>query len=278
MSKKQKDPRYSTDDLPPIKNLFLYCYFSFMKLFFFLFFGVGSFFLAVVVIPLMKLCIHPADRFKRAGRRFISATFRFFINFMRITGVISLRVDDREKFKHLNSKVIIANHPSILDVVFIISLVPNADCIVRGGLTKTVVAGIINRIYIVNSLGYDQMVELSRESLQTGSNLIIFPEGTRTPRHGTNPYKRGAAHIAYEANCNVLPLYIGGTDKYGLGKHDPWFSYNRTERYLYDIHMLPEIEIAPYKEMESQIAARKLTAAMHDVIAAEALARDNRIV
>ena len=278
MTDEEIKERYAADDLPPVKNWFLYTYHCFMKLFFFVFFGTGSIVLGIIIFPILKICIHPKMKFQKAARAVVSWTFRMFINFMRITGEIRLNVDDRKAFKNLRSTIVVANHPSILDVVFTISLIPNADCIVRGGLANTVLAGVIRQLYIVNTLDYDHMLPHCRKSLESGTNLIIFPEGTRTPRHGLNQYKKGAARIAYDTDSNIQPFYIGGTDKYGLGKHDALWSYNHERRYLYDIHILPQIKIADYKKLEPQIAAKHLTDKMHEVIAAAAKEIDNREV
>jgi 1-acyl-sn-glycerol-3-phosphate acyltransferase len=270
--------RYCADDLPPIRNFLLYTYRVLIKLFLYIFFGTGSAVLAVIVFPLIKLFVHPRKKFQTTARAVVSQTFRFFLSLMRCLGVIRFHVENGEQIRSLKSKIIVANHPSIIDVVFIISLVPNADCIVRGSLAKTILAGVIRQLYIVNSLDYKEMVDFSKKSLNSGTNLIIFPEGTRTPRHGTNSYKKGAARIALDTGCNIQPLYIGGNDKYGLGKYDAFFSYNHTERYFYEIHLLPEIKTADYLHMEPQIAAKRLTDKIHKEIADAAFLLDNRVV
>ena len=131
MKKKEIDEKYNHDELPKVKNWFLYVYRAFMKLFFYLFFGTGSIILALLVFPWIRVFVHPKRKFQTAARAFVSGSFRFFINFMRFTGVVKLKVEDREKFKNIHSKIIIANHPSMLDFVFIMSLIPNANCIVQ---------------------------------------------------------------------------------------------------------------------------------------------------
>ena len=121
MKKKEIDEKYNHDELPKVKNWFLYVYRAFMKLFFYLFFGTGSIVLALLVFPWIRVFVHPKRKFQTAARAFVSGSFRFFINFMRLTGTVKLKVEDREKFKNLHSKIIIANHPSMLDFVFIMS-------------------------------------------------------------------------------------------------------------------------------------------------------------
>lgn len=264
------DEKYSHKDLPKIENIFLYAYGALMKLFFYAFFGIGSVVLGLIVFPIERLFFHPKERFQKAARATVSATFRFFIGCMRAAGVTYSSCDDKEKLKTMQSKIVVANHPSMLDVVFIISLIPNATCIVRGSLAHSMYAAVIRRLYIVNTLDYDELIKLCKAHLDDGANLIVFPEGTRTPRHGVNQWKKGAARIALETNCDVQPLYIGGSDKYGLGKYDAFFSYVRRGVYHYDINVLPEIKISEYKSMEKQIGAKRLTDDMHKAIADKA--------
>ncbi len=267
-SKEEIRQKYNHNELPRVKwyAIPLYWYRCFIKLFCYAFFGIGSVVLAVVVFPWIRVFVHPKEKFQIKAREFVSASFRFFTNVMRVTFAIKLKVDDRQKYRNLHRKVIIANHPSMLDFVFIMSLVPNANCIVRGGLTKTVLAGVIKQCYIVNTLDFDELCRLCKQTIDEGNNVIIFPEGTRSPRHGTNPYKKGAARIAYYSGCDVQPILVGGNDKYGLGKHDPFWSYNHQEKYVYDFTMLPEIKIDEYKNLSETIAAKRLTDKMEEVI------------
>ena len=105
-----------------------------------------------------------------------------------------------------------------------------------------------------------------KELLELVCNVIIFPEGTRSPRHGRNSYKKGAARIALKTGANVQPVFIGGRDKYCLGKHDPWWSYNHVERLLYHFQLLSEIDVSQYKDLSEPIAAKHLTEKMEEVI------------
>ena len=189
-SKEEIERKYNHKELPKVKNFLWYGYSAFMKLFFYFFFGTGSVFLAIFVFPWIRVFEHDKHKFQIKARAFVSASFRFFINFMRLTGVVRLKVDDKDAFRNIHGKVIVANHPSMLDFVFIMSLVPNANCIVRGGLAKTVLAGVIKQCYIVNTLDFDELCALCKQTLDEGNNVIIFPEGTRSPRHGKNPYKK----------------------------------------------------------------------------------------
>ena len=252
--------------LPKVKNIFSYTYYCVSKLVAMLSFGIGAIILAILVFPFIRLfTLHKSD-FGIIARAYVSHTFRVFLKNLEICKTSLLKVEDRQAFRNIHSKVIIANHPSLLDFVYIMSLVPNSTCIVRGSLTRTPLRGVIKQAYITNNTDFNEVLVECKKLTDKGCNVIVFPEGTRSPRVGQNNYKKGAARIALYCGCDVQPLFIGGSDKYGLGKTDPLWSYNHVEKYLYDIKMLPVIKIDQFKELSDTIAAKHLTEEMEKVI------------
>jgi 1-acyl-sn-glycerol-3-phosphate acyltransferase len=250
-------------EMPPVKNWPLYAYRVLGKWFSFFIFGLGSLLLISIAFPVMRLLLHPRERFKKHGRRLISSVFRVFISIMHFIGIVNLETDDREKYRYLSSKIVVANHPSLLDVVMLISLIPNADCIVNTYLDKNfIVKGIIRQIYILNTLDLDKILISCAESLKQGNCLIIFPEGTRTPRSGKIIIRKGSARVALYSSCNIVPVHIGGTDKFGLGKRDPWYGFNTRKRYVYSVNMGPEINPEKYRDLPAPKAVRAITREM----------------
>ena len=266
LTKKELDEKYNHKDMPKIENyLFNFCG-CFMKIFAITVFGVGAVILAVFVFPFIRLfTLHRKD-FGVVARAYVSHTFRVFLGFLNILHVSIRKVENEDDYRNIHSKIIIANHPSLLDFVYIMSLVPNSICIVRGGLTKTPLRGVIKQAYITNTTTFEDMCVECKKLTDIGCNVIIFPEGTRTPRHGKNNYKKGAARIDLYCGCDVQPIFIGSSDKYGLGKHDPLWSYNHVEPYLYDFKKLPVISIDEYKDLSEPIAAKRLTDKMEEVL------------
>ena len=267
-SEKVTNP-YSHKDLPKIKNIFKYVYGCIMKLLAMLFFAVGAVILAVLVFPFIHLFSHKKNKdFGVTARAYVSHTFRLFLGFLNLTKISIRKIENPKELRELHSKILVANHPSLLDFVYIMSLVPNSTCIVRGSLTKTPLRGVIKQAYITNTEEFDDILVECKKLTDNGCNVIIFPEGTRTPRHGKNNYKKGAARIALYCGCDIQPFFIGGSDKYGLGKHDPLWSYNHVEMYKYDIKKLPVISVSDYKELSESIAAKRLTQKIEEVIKA----------
>ncbi len=264
--KKKIDERYSHADLPRPKNLLLNAYRAFMKLFFIFVIGAGSIVIALIIFPCIHIFVHPKKRFQAAGRKFISMVFTVIIFLIKTTGTMKVYVDELDKLKNLKSNVIVSNHCCALDFVLLMSLVPTINCIVAEWLTKTPLTGVIRQVYILNTTDFDELCRRCKETLDMGNNVLIFPEGTRTPRHGSVPYKKGAARIAQYAGCDIQPLLIGGSDKYGLGKHDPAWSFNHEEPLIFDIKILEPIKIADYAEFSLTVGAKKITEKIHSEI------------
>ena len=258
---------------PPIKNYPLYILHVIAKISAIVFFVIGSIIISLVLFPVLKLLFPSPKRFKKAGHHAISVIFRFFIGFMHITGCSALTVDDKKKFRNLKSCIIVANHPSLMDVVMLISLIPNADCMVNGSLggKKNLLHIIVRQLYIPTFFTYEEMMEKCKESLQEGNCLIIFPEGTRSLASGQHSYKKGAARISLASGCPLIPVYIGGNDKRGLRKNDTVFMFNNQEKYHYIIKMKDEyVYPEAYKDLPEPAAAKRMTKKIHELLCDEA--------
>ncbi|MCR5046112.1 MAG: 1-acyl-sn-glycerol-3-phosphate acyltransferase [Treponema sp.] len=256
----------SADDLPPITNYVAWLWRIIRKIFVVTVFGLGSIIIGAIVFPLLRLFNHSKNSFRKAGHKFISFSLDFYIHLMSLLRVSTYKINDLKALRDLRGCVIVANHPSLLDVVYILAFVRDTDCIVKAGLKKSLVSVIVKNLYISNNIDFEVMQKECVESLHNGGNLIIFPEGTRTPRHGSNQYKKGAARIALAAGANVQPIHIGGNDKYGLGKGESLLLVNHQERYKYEFTVLPQIPMSKYQGLSESIAAKRLTDDMREAI------------
>lgn len=245
-------------DLPPISNKPLYVYRVFAKWLCFSLFGLGCIILAVFFLPAMRLVFYPKARFQKFGRRFISRALRFFVLIMRGVGMADLEPDNREKYRNLSSKIVVANHPSFIDPAMLISLIPNADTIFVFFRNNLFLGGIIRQLYILGSRELDIVIQDCIDSLNNGNCLLIFPEGRRTRRSSKVILKKGTARIALASGRSIVPVHIGGTDKFGLGRGE-WAGYNPTERYAYRLKMGEEISPEKYRHLPATVAAKLLT-------------------
>jgi 1-acyl-sn-glycerol-3-phosphate acyltransferase len=230
-----------------------------MKWLSFFVFGLGAVVIIILILPVMRIFIHPRRKYKKYAHRLVSASHNGFVIFMHIIGLVDRVVESKEAFRNFKSKIIAVNHPSILDVVLMFSLVPNSDCVVAGYLSRTIVSGIVRQLYILNSRDFDDILNACKETLEHGENLLVFPEGTRTLRGKKKIARKGTARIALATGYSIVPMYIGGNDKFGLGKKDPWVGVHTREKYVYKISIGEEIKPQKFMNMPRPAAVRALT-------------------
>ena len=188
-------------------------------------FGVGALLLALVVFPVVRMMQVVKIDTAVMLRGTVSMAFRCFLRLMWVLGIMNYRVSDRQALKNCKGRLIIANHPTLIDVVFLIAYLPNANCVVKSQLLKNpFTRGVVSGVgYIANGNAND-VVDMAVSSLQDGANIVVFPEGTRTvPGKQVNEMKRGVANIALSAGIDrILPMLIKCTPA-TLFKGQPWY-------------------------------------------------------
>ena len=243
----------------------------FAKLFCFAFFGICSLILTILLFPIIHIITGFNERrFKIFVRKFNHQYFKIFVKIAELLGAIRLTVENRDSLKDLRSKVVIANHPSLFDVVILFSLIPNANCIVKGELIQNkFISLIIKSLYIPNNIPFEDQLEMAKTSMDEGNNLIIFPEGTRSKPGEPWEFKKGAARFALYAKREVVPIFFGGNEKIGLRKHDKLLQFHPTERYIYNLKILKPIPVKEYESMPLTKSATKLTHKMKEILEKE---------
>ncbi len=160
-------------------------------------FGIGGLFLTVFVFPLQKLFIKDKAKQKQLARKTVHYTFKFFIGLMAFSGIFSFDLARAKKLSQLNSQLVLANHPSLIDVVVLISIIPNADCVVKAHLFKNpFLRGVVKSTGYISNADPEGLLVDCKTSIAAGNNLIVFPEGTRTKPGQKLKFQRGAANIA----------------------------------------------------------------------------------
>jgi 1-acyl-sn-glycerol-3-phosphate acyltransferase len=185
-------------------------------------FGLGGLLLRVAIFPMLNLFVWQRQRRIALARAVIRATFRSFVWLMQMLGVLRYEIVGLQRLQR-EGLLILANHPTLIDTVFLMAFVKRADCIVKGKLWENpFTRGPVQAAgYINNDTGED-LVASCIASLQEGNNLIIFPEGTRTPSNGEISLKRGAANIAVRGVRDVTPVVIR-CEPLTLGKGEKWW-------------------------------------------------------
>ena len=236
----------------------------------FLSFGIGSVMLGTIVFPLLRLVLGDEARAARAARRLIRHTFRGFVGAMQAAGVITVEVHGLERLRG-GGRLILANHPTLIDVVLLMALVDRGDCVVKGALGRNpVTRGTVRGAgFVFNDDGGEELVDDCLRSMRTGNNLIIFPEGTRTSRTAPMRLQRGAARVAVHGEVDITPVRIRCTPA-TLAKGEKWYQVP-ARRPHFRIEVDAPIAVSPFIEAapNSALAARRLNQHLTDYFAKE---------
>lgn len=172
-------------------------------------FSVGGLLLTVCVFPCLRCVPNRHGRRQRWARRIIQRAFAVFMGFMRRSGIMTLTMNGHERLWNAQGMLVLANHPTLIDVVAIIACMPNANCVVKAALWDSFFLGGVVRAagYIRNDDSATLIADCAT-SLRQGDNLVIFPEGTRTVPGSGSSFQRGAAYIALAAQATVLPVLL----------------------------------------------------------------------
>lgn len=238
-------------------------------------FGIGGLVIPWLATPWIKLTsTNPAERQRRA-RLLIHRTFRCFIYMMRGLGVLSWTIEGENLLKR-PGLLILANHPSLIDVVFLIAFIPNPDCIVKGRLlANPAMNGFLRLTGFMANDGGAELIEGARHSLDSGSALIIFPEGTRTELGRPLRFHRGAANVALRTLTPITPVTILCRPT-TLSKTHSWYHIPPQKVHICLI-VGNDIAVSTYEQQPPALAARQLTQDLQNYFTEELRAHDKPI-
>jgi 1-acyl-sn-glycerol-3-phosphate acyltransferase len=224
-------------------------------------FGIGSLWLSFVWLPLRSVLDRRTPEPWRRAQRGINGLFAFHVRLMQRLGLIEVRWIHAERLDRPGAKIIVANHPSLIDVVLIISRLPQADCIIASARGQNMWIGGSARAadYITNDSGSEVVAEAARR-LRQGRTLVVFPEGTRTPEsEQLGHFQRGAAHIALATGLDMLPVVISVEPRM-LMKGQSWY-HVPPRAGQYTLRVGEPIAVKDHLDgsESSVMAARKLT-------------------
>ena len=116
--------------------------------------------------------------------------------------------------------VIMTNHQSVIDIGALIMTLPvEWGFVAKRELTWIPFFGWVLAIgghVIIDRSNRERSVKSLRcaaERVRAGTNVIIFPEGTRSPSGTLASFKSGGFHLAIQARSPVLPATVSGSHR-----------------------------------------------------------------
>jgi 1-acyl-sn-glycerol-3-phosphate acyltransferase len=213
---------------------------------------IGALALAAIIFPLSRLRRRgqPAAERAAACQRWLQRAFVLLFDGLRLCGL--LRFDPRGLDASAPGPrfVIVANHPTLVDVAAMSALFGRVICVAKPLLFRVPILGRILRdcAYLeggeTEGLAGGVVVSQAIDRIGQAMPLLVFPEGTRSPAGGMRPFRRGVFEIACRANVPVVPVLIR-CEPAALGKGTPWYDIPRRTA-IFTVTRLPVMSPAAF--------------------------------
>lgn len=154
-----------------------------------------------------------------------SRLFGFWLFLLKIFRLLSKKATKGTPYP--GPCVVVANHPGLFDVLFLIREIPMLALLVKSDLARKLPLGSIFKFsgYVLspdnnNKSPVAALME-ARDMIKSGYKFLLFPEGTRSPKKGLLPFKPGLFKLARMAGVPVQPVLIRNHPPF-LTHEDKW--------------------------------------------------------
>lgn len=231
---------------------------SFLVILSFIIFGICSLFLNFLIFPLAEKILKNdgiKNKYINFSSKIIHKSWGIFVNFLIFIKLIKLDIKDKEKLQNIKGKVIVATHPSYIDILILMALIPKTTCFVKSKLAQNFVfKNIVNSIFITNDTDLDIIKTKTKELFDNDFNIIIFPTGQRHRKNEYPKIKKGASLVALTAQKDIVPVQIFSSEDF-LFINQPFYQGGK-KTVIFDINVKDEIKVEGCL-FETEIIAKK---------------------
>ncbi len=224
----------------------------------FVIFGVVGVVSKIVLYKYAKNYPNHTFEEQQKARLIVNKCWRFFVKYLTVAGVLEVEYVGFDKLGR-PGQLVIANHPSLLDVVLIFSQNAKFNVVVKQDLLNN--PSMRTQILSCGFLPNTQSEELLHECddvLKT-QPLLLFAEGTRTGWDGIVKLNRGAVSIGLRSAKVITPIKIE-MSPLNFKKNQPWYKMP-AKRIKYKLTVGEDIDPQTWlAEKPLPIASRRLTA------------------
>ena len=206
-------------------------------------FGLAGLVMGLILFPLMFVFVSDRSVRKKLARKLIGGAFGLFFRMMRLLGVMRYEITGLDELERSDNLLIVANHPTLIDVVVLLSLFPQANCVIKEAVTRNIfMRSVVAAADYISNSEPEELLNSCVAYLQSGGSLMLFPEGTRTVSGAAMEFKPGAATVAARSGVDILPIAIQ-CEPIFLTKELPWHFVPET-RPAFTIHIMPVVSVA----------------------------------
>lgn len=225
-------------------------------------FGLGAIVTGLILFPLVSLTSRRRGIRVRRRRWLLQRIFRLYLALIELLGGAAF--DIRGAPAKEGNYLVIANHPTLIDAVILLAAFPQCDCIIKHQLLRNPFTRFpLSGLGYISNADTARMLNTAVQRLRGGSNVLVFPEGTRSRPGEPLHFHLAAATMAARAGVACQPVIITcnpittskGTPFYRIAEQMPRF------RVVID----PPLDIAPVVAgFDTRHAKRALNAFLLD--------------
>ncbi|OQA95309.1 MAG: 1-acyl-sn-glycerol-3-phosphate acyltransferase [Bacteroidetes bacterium ADurb.Bin217] len=180
--------------------------------------GATVYSFAVFVIGSLALSIHgfllfafrkSTEQRKYRYHQVLCNTARFVVKYIPLvrTSVLNTQNETFDK-----PGIIICNHQSHLDLMYIMMLTPKLVVVTNEWVWNSPFYGKIVKYgdYYPVANGIENNLEAMQSLISRGYSIVIFPEGTRSADSSILRFKRGAFYVAEKLGVDIIPIVVHG--------------------------------------------------------------------
>lgn len=218
--------------------------------------------LAHVLLPLTLLGTRDPDERVEKAQALFHRSMRRFVGYMSALRLVTLRAPELPELLTRGGPVlVIANHPSLLDVVMLTATFPRLTYVAKATWFESAFIGRLLRecghipgpddaTPAAGTITMQHMLEV----LARGRSVLVFPEGTRSPLGRLLRFSRGAFEAAARARVPLLPCVIS-VDPPVLRKGLPWTEVP-DDPVRFELRVLPLLEPDRWEGSAKDVALR----------------------
>ena len=183
---------------------------------------------AVNAIRLVLMCLYTlligpvviALSFLEPSGRLALRACRLWVHWNVLTFGVSIEAEGLENVPRDSPVVILSNHQSLFDIAALTETLPvDFRFVAKKELVRVPVFGwamwasghiVIDRGSHVRAVA---RLERAADRVRSGVNVIVYPEGTRSPESRLRPFKSGGFHLAIQAQVPILPVTVSGSNR-----------------------------------------------------------------
>ena len=161
--------------------------------------------------------------------------------------LLPIEVVGKENIDRNTSYVFVANHQGAMDIFLIYGYLPQAfRWMMKKSLEKIPLVGYACRkahhIFVDQSSprAIAASIVEARQTLQDGTSVVVFPEGTRSRTGHMGPFRRGAFLVADRLHLPIVPLTIDGAYEVLPRTHDIDFVHRHRLRLVIHAPIPPQ--------------------------------------